>query len=43
MVRRPLETKETEGVNEEKNDSTKVERGRREEKYKKHQLYFSVC
>jgi hypothetical protein len=33
MVRRPLETDRTEGVEEEKNDSsTQVEKGRREEK-----------
>jgi hypothetical protein len=44
MVRRPLETEGTEGVEERnKNSSTQIERGRREEKYIKHQLYSSVC
>jgi len=41
---RLLETEGTKWVEEEKNDSsTQVERGSREKKYKKHQLYFSVC
>jgi len=39
MARRPLETEGTKGVEETKKDSsTQVERGRREEKYMKHQL-----
>jgi len=43
MVRRPLETDGTEGVKERKKDSsTQVKRGRREEMYRKHQLYYSV-
>jgi len=41
MGQRPLEG--IKGVEEAKKDSlTQVERWRREEKYKKHQLYFSV-
>jgi len=43
MVRRPLKTEGTEEVEERKKDSsTQVERGRREEKYMKHQLIFGV-
>jgi len=39
MVRRPLKTEGTERVEERKKDSsTQVERGRMEEKHRKHQL-----